>query len=175
MTDEWARAGIGGTGAAKCGGNYAASLIAQYEGYDHGCTQVMFIEASGKDRVEELGGTNVFYVTADGELVTPELTGTILDGITRDSIRRSAPTSASPPVQMVPVGRRGVGGIASGRFVEAFCCAPRLSSAPSQASRARRGSGPADQSFDAPSRSARCSTSSTVEQKTVTVDAQRVV
>ncbi|MCW5953590.1 MAG: branched-chain amino acid aminotransferase, partial [Propionibacteriaceae bacterium] len=59
VTDAWARAGIGGTGAAKCGGNYAASLIAQYEGYEHGCSQVLFIEAAGRDRIEELGGMNV--------------------------------------------------------------------------------------------------------------------
>ena len=70
VTDTWARAGVGGTGAAKCGGNYAASLIAQYEGYEHGCNQVMFIETVGKDRVEELGGMNVFLISADGELVT---------------------------------------------------------------------------------------------------------
>jgi len=56
VTDTYARAGVGGTGAAKCGGNYAASLIAQYEGYEHGCSQVLFIEAADKDRVEELGG-----------------------------------------------------------------------------------------------------------------------
>jgi branched-chain amino acid aminotransferase len=78
VTDTYARAGVGGTGAAKCGGNYAASLIAQYEGYDHGCSQVLFIEAADKDRVEELGGMNVFLVTADGRLITPALTGTIL-------------------------------------------------------------------------------------------------
>ncbi len=95
VTDTYARAGVGGTGAAKCGGNYAASLIAQYEGYEHGCSQVLFIEAADKDRVEELGGMNVFLVTADGRLITPALTGTILEGITRDSIltrgRRTGP------------------------------------------------------------------------------------
>ena len=51
VTDEYSRAGVGGTGAAKCGGNYASSLIAQYEGYEHGCSQVLFIEAADKDRV----------------------------------------------------------------------------------------------------------------------------
>lgn len=122
LTDEWARAGIGGTGSAKCGGNYAASLIAQYEGYEHGCTQVLFIEASGKDRVEELGGMNVFFTTADGRLVTPALTGTILDGITRDSILTVGEHLGMTPVET----RLGLAdlreGVTSGDFTEAFCC-----------------------------------------------------
>ena len=122
VTDEYSRAGVGGTGAAKCGGNYAASLIAQYEGYDHGCSQVLFIEASGKDRVEELGGMNVAFVTKDGTLVTPALTGTILDGITRRSVLALAPELG------LRVDERRVGfaevadGIASGEIVEAFSC-----------------------------------------------------
>lgn len=122
VTDAYSRAGAGGTGAAKCGGNYAASLIAQHEGYEHGCTQVLFIEATGKDRVEELGGMNVFFVTSDGRLVTPELSGTILDGVTRDSI-----LTVGERLGMVTEERR-VGAhemrsaIESGEFVEAFCC-----------------------------------------------------
>ena len=122
VTDEWARAGIGGTGAAKCGGTYAASLVAQYEGYEHDCTQVMFIEASGKDRVEELGGMNVFFVTRDGRLVTPALTGTILDGITRDSILQVGEKLGLTPVEtrLGPDELRE--GVTSGEFTEAFCC-----------------------------------------------------
>lgn len=148
VTDEWARAGIGGTGAAKCGGNYAASLIAQYEGYDHGCTQVMFIEASGKDRVEELGGMNVFYVTADGELVTPELTGTILDGITRDSILAVGADLGLTPTQMRLSAAEVFGGIASGRFVEAFCCGTAAVISPISGFKAKTGEWrPVDQSF----------------------------
>ena len=122
VTDRWARAGIGGTGAAKCGGNYAASLIAQYEGYEHGCNQVMFIEASEKDRVEELGGMNVFLVGANGELVTPALTGTILDGITRDSILTVGESLGLKPEQRRLSASEVFSGIADGTFVEAFCC-----------------------------------------------------
>ncbi len=122
VTDEWARAGAGGTGSAKCGGNYAASLIAQYEGYDHGCTQVLFIEASAKDRVEELGGMNVFLVSADGELVTPALTGTILDGVTRDSILAVAGDLGLKTVERRLEPSEVFDGIASCRYVEAFCC-----------------------------------------------------
>lgn len=122
VTDEWARAGVGGTGAAKCGGNYAASLIAQYEGYEHGCTQVMFIESSGKDRVEELGGMNIFLISADGELVTPALTGTILNGITRDSILTTGRDLELTPVERRLSASEVLDGIASGHYVEAFCC-----------------------------------------------------
>jgi branched-chain amino acid aminotransferase len=86
LSRDWARAGRGGTGAAKCGGNYAASLIAQMEGDAHGCQQVMFLDRDRGDAVEELGGMNVFFVYDDGRLVTPELTGTILEGVTRRSI-----------------------------------------------------------------------------------------
>ncbi len=130
----YARAGVGGTGAAKCGGNYAASLIAQYEGYDHGCSQVLFIEASGKDRVEELGGMNVFLVKADGTLVTPALTGTILDGITRSSVLTVAAELGLTPVERRVTPDELFGGIADGSTVEAFSCGtPRwsLRSAPS--------------------------------------------
>lgn len=122
VTDCWARAGVGGTGAAKCGGNYAASLIAQYEGAEHGCSQVMFIEAAGKDRVEELGGMNVFLISASGELVTPALSGTILDGITRDSILAVGEGLGLTPVERRLSATEFLGGIADGTFVEAFCC-----------------------------------------------------
>lgn len=122
VTDQWARAGQGGTGAAKCGGNYAASLIAQYEGYDHGCTQVMFIETTGQDRVEELGGMNLFLVSADGELVTPSLTGTILDGVTRDSILTVGQDLGLTPVERRLSATQVFDDIASGRYLEAFCC-----------------------------------------------------
>jgi len=122
VTDKYSRAGVGGTGAAKCGGNYASSLIAQYEGYDHGCSQVLFIEASAKDRVEELGGMNVFFVTKDGQLVTPELTGTILDGITRRSILTLAPELGLSTVERRITPEYMVESVSSGEVVEAFSC-----------------------------------------------------
>ena len=82
---ELSRAAIGGTGAVKCGGNYAASLRAQAEAIDHGCDQVVFLDAVERRYIEELGGMNIFFVFDDGSLLTPPL-GTILPGITRDSI-----------------------------------------------------------------------------------------
>jgi branched-chain amino acid aminotransferase len=81
-----ARAGKGGTGEAKTGGNYAASLMAQNEGYEQGCSQVLFLDPETETYIEELGGMNVFFVYRDGRVVTPDLDGTILRGITRDSI-----------------------------------------------------------------------------------------
>ncbi|MDZ7587996.1 MAG: branched-chain amino acid aminotransferase [Parasphingorhabdus sp.] len=86
VSDDYTRAARGGTGAAKCGGNYAASLTAQAQGIEHGCDQVVFLDAVERRWVEELGGMNLFFAMADGSLVTPPLSGTILPGITRDSL-----------------------------------------------------------------------------------------
>ncbi|WP_454885600.1 branched-chain amino acid aminotransferase [Sphingomonas oryzagri] len=86
VSDHLNRAGPGGTGAAKCGGNYAASLMAQAEAYEHGCDQVVFLDAVEHRWVDELGGMNIFFVFDDGSVITPPLTGTILPGITRASI-----------------------------------------------------------------------------------------
>ncbi|HWM72290.1 MAG TPA: branched-chain amino acid aminotransferase, partial [Nocardioides sp.] len=85
LTEEYTRAGRGGMGAAKTGGNYASSLVAQQEALGHGCDQVVFLDGQEGKYVEELGGMNMYYVFEDGRIVTPE-TGTILEGITRDSI-----------------------------------------------------------------------------------------
>jgi branched-chain amino acid aminotransferase len=86
VSDHLNRAGPGGTGAAKCGGNYAASLMAQAEAYEKGCDQVVFLDAVEHRWVDELGGMNLFFVFDDGRVITPPLTGTILPGITRASI-----------------------------------------------------------------------------------------
>jgi len=86
VSDDYSRAGPGGTGAAKCGGNYAASLLAQAQAIEHGCDQVVFLDTKENRWVEELGGMNLFFVFDDGSMITPPLGGTILPGITRDSI-----------------------------------------------------------------------------------------
>jgi branched-chain amino acid aminotransferase len=86
LSEEYSRAAPGGTGAAKCGGNYAASLLAQQEASANGCEQVVFLDAREQSTLEELGGMNVFLVYDDGTLVTPELNGSILEGVTRSSI-----------------------------------------------------------------------------------------
>jgi len=83
---DTARTGKHGTGEAKTGGNYAASLLAQQEGYAEGCSQVMYLDAETSSFIEELGGMNLFFVLQDGSVITPPLDGTILHGVTRDSV-----------------------------------------------------------------------------------------
>lgn len=86
VSEDYTRAAPGGTGAAKCGGNYASSLVAQREAISKGHDQVVFLDAAERRWIEELGGMNMFFVFDDGSIVTPPLTGTILPGITRDTI-----------------------------------------------------------------------------------------
>jgi branched-chain amino acid aminotransferase len=86
VSEDYTRAAPGGTGAAKCGGNYAASLSAQSQAIAAGCDQVVFLDAVEKKWIEELGGMNVFFVFDDGSIQTPPTGGTILPGITRDSL-----------------------------------------------------------------------------------------
>ena len=122
LTTEYSRAAAGGTGAAKCGGNYAASLVAQQEAIAHGCDQVCFVDAAEHRWVEELGGMNLYFVHSDGTLVTPELTGTILEGVTRSSILAIAEQLG------LGVSERRVSvdewrdGVASGEITEVFAC-----------------------------------------------------
>ncbi|MFF2850372.1 branched-chain amino acid aminotransferase [Streptomyces sp. NPDC058001] len=85
LSDDYVRAVKGGTGAAKTGGNYAASLVAQKEAAAEGCDQVVWLDAVEHRWVEEMGGMNLYFVYGD-RIVTPELTGSLLPGITRDSL-----------------------------------------------------------------------------------------
>ena len=66
VSEEYTRAAPGGTGAAKCGGNYATSLVAQAEAIRNGCDQVLFLDAVERRWIEELGGMNIFFVFDDG-------------------------------------------------------------------------------------------------------------
>jgi branched-chain amino acid aminotransferase len=122
ITTRYTRAAPGGTGAAKCGGNYAASLIAQQEAASHGCDQVMFADAAEHAWLEELGGMNVYVVTADNELLTPELTGSILEGVTRESILTLAQEFGLTPVERKIAIAELVDGISSGQVAELFAC-----------------------------------------------------
>lgn len=122
VTTTYSRAGNGGTGAVKCGGNYASSLIAQREGEAHGCPQVLFTDAASHEWVEELGGMNFFAVTTDRQLLTPPTSGTILPGITRDSILTLAGDLGLTP-QVRPISLTELyAGIASGTIREVFAC-----------------------------------------------------
>ena len=122
VSPDHSRAAPGGTGAAKCGGNYAASLLAQKEAIAQGCDQVVFLDAVDRRWVEELGGMNIFFVFDDGSVATPPLTGTILPGITRDSlltIARDRGMTVREERYAVDAWRADA---ASGRLVEAFAC-----------------------------------------------------
>ena len=90
VSRDYVRAAPGGTGAAKTGGNYAASLVPQAEATAKGHDQVVFLDAVERKWVEELGGMNLFFVFDDGTILTPPLGGTILPGITRDSLLQLA-------------------------------------------------------------------------------------
>jgi branched-chain amino acid aminotransferase len=122
LSEEYTRAAQGGTGAAKCAGNYAASLIAQQEAIANGCDQVAFLDAVERKWVEELGGMNLYFVHADGHIETPTLTGSILEGVTRDSIM----SIASDLGHRVSENRISVDawrdGVRSGDIVEVFAC-----------------------------------------------------
>ncbi len=122
ISHSYARAGRGGTGAAKCGGNYAASLAAQMEAEAHGCKQVLFLDPFNDDAVEELGGMNVFFVFKDGRLVTPALTGTILEGVTRMSVIALAKDRGLDVQERKITLAEWRDGIASGEITEVFAC-----------------------------------------------------
>jgi len=117
-----ARAAKGGTGAAKCGGNYAASLLPQQEAYAQGCSQVLFLDPQENKYLEELGGMNVCLVKKDGTLLTPELTGSILEGVTRDSIIQLAKDRGHRVEERRITLQEWRDGVASGEIVEAFAC-----------------------------------------------------
>ena len=119
---DYTRAAPGGTGAAKCGGNYAASLVPTAEAFAKGHDQVLFLDAAEHKWVEELGGMNLFFVFSDGSLVTPALTGTILPGITRDSLlalAREEGLTVREERYSLDAWRADA---ASGKLVETFAC-----------------------------------------------------
>ena len=122
ISREHSRAAAGGTGAAKCGGNYAASLLAQAEAIKRGCDQVVFLDAAERRWVEELGGMNIFFVFADGTLRTPPLTGTILPGITRDSLITLARGMGLTVAEAPYSADEWRADAESGKLVESFAC-----------------------------------------------------
>jgi branched-chain amino acid aminotransferase len=125
LSEDYIRAAPGGTGDVKCGGNYAAGLLAQEEAIAAGCDQVVYLDAVERRYVEELGGMNLFFVLGSGEdaeLVTPELTGTLLPGITRDSlieVARAMGHTVTERQWSVDEWREGV---ADGTVTETFAC-----------------------------------------------------
>lgn len=122
LSQEYARAGRGGTGAAKCGGNYAASLLPQNEAAENGCQQVLFTDSATDDTIDELGGMNLFLVREDGTLLTPELNGNILAGITRKSLIQLAKDRGLAVEERALTVSEWRAGAADGSITEAFAC-----------------------------------------------------
>jgi branched-chain amino acid aminotransferase len=121
LSTEYARAGKGGTGAAKTGGNYASSLVAQAEAYEHGCQQVLFLDSAEGTYLEELGGMNVVLVHRDGKLLTPE-SSSILEGITLSSVLQLARDRGLTVEHRKVTLEEWRAGVESGDIVEAFAC-----------------------------------------------------
>ena len=122
VSRDYARAAPGGTGAAKCGGNYAASLVPQAEAIERGHDQVVFLDAEEHKWIEELGGMNLFFVFDDGRLVTPPLTGTILPGITRNSLITLAREEGLEVSEERYSLQQWRDDATSGKLVESFAC-----------------------------------------------------
>ncbi len=122
VSQDYTRAAPGGTGAAKCGGNYAASLVAQSQAIANECDQVVFLDAAEHRWVEELGGMNLFFLFDDGSMITPPTDGTILEGITRESLillAREQGLIVREERYSIDQWRSDA---ASGRLVETFAC-----------------------------------------------------
>ncbi len=125
ISTEYVRAAQGGTGEAKCGGNYAASLIAQKAAAAEGCDQVVWIDAKERKWIEEMGGMNLYFVKgkgADATVITPKLTGTLLPGITRDSILSVAKDLGYKTEEVMLSVDDWREGVQSGAITEIFAC-----------------------------------------------------
>ena len=122
LSTEYVRAAPGGTGEAKCAGNYAASLVAQVQAAEQGCDQVVWLDAVQHRYVEEMGGMNLYFVRSDGRMSTPPLTGTLLPGVTRDSILTIG-RDLGLEVEETPISTdEWEAGCADGSISEVFAC-----------------------------------------------------
>ncbi|SFQ37255.1 branched-chain amino acid aminotransferase [Amycolatopsis arida] len=125
LSTEYVRAAPGGTGFAKCAGNYAAAFVAQAQAVRQGCDQVVWLDAVERKWVEEMGGMNLFFVFgsgADARLVTPELTGTLLPGVTRDSLLTLAKDFGLPVEERRISTEEWQKAAESGELTEVFAC-----------------------------------------------------
>lgn len=139
LSEEYVRAAPGGTSAAKAGGNYAASLVAQAQAAEQGCDQVVWLDAIERRWIEEMGGMNLYFVYGD-RIVTPELSGSLLPGITRASLLRIAADLGHE----VSEGRISVDdwreGNADGSLTEVFACGTAAVITPVGSVKSARGS-----------------------------------
>jgi branched-chain amino acid aminotransferase len=121
LSETVGRAAIGGTGDTKAAANYSVTLEVIAQAKKKGCAQVMFLDSHGERTVEEMGGMNVFFMRGD-TLVTPPLTGTLLAGITRDSILKLAPTLGIKVSEERILWDDLAAQVKSGQVSEAFAC-----------------------------------------------------
>ena len=125
VSEDYVRAAPGGTGDVKCAGNYAASLRPQQQASALGCDQVVYLDAVERTYIEELGGMNLFFVLGSGpgaELVTPELSGTLLPGITRDSLITLARERGHQVTERKFTLDEWRAGVTDGSISETFAC-----------------------------------------------------
>jgi branched-chain amino acid aminotransferase len=125
LSEDYSRAAPGGTGEAKCGGNYAAAFAGQRQAIDHGCDQVVWLDAAERKFVEEMGGMNIWFVHGSGahaRIITPTATGTLLHGMTRDSLLKLAPDLGIPAFERRVSVAEWREGCASGEITEVFAC-----------------------------------------------------
>ena len=127
LSEEYTRAAPGGTGAVKTGGNYAAAFVAQQQAVERGCDQVVWLDAAEHRWVEEMGGMNLFFVRGSASngaplITTPPLTGTLLPGITRDSLLRLAPELGVKAVEERITIDQWQAECAAGELTEVFAC-----------------------------------------------------
>jgi branched-chain amino acid aminotransferase len=125
ISEDYVRAAPGGTGFAKCAGNYAASLVAQRQAKGEGCDQVVWLDAVQRKYIEEMGGMNIFFVYQEGGetvVATPELTGTLLPGITRDSLLQLAREQGWRAEERRISTDEWAAAVKEGRMTETFAC-----------------------------------------------------
>jgi branched-chain amino acid aminotransferase len=125
LCEDYTRAAPGGTGEAKTGGNYAGGLLAQIQAEREGCDSVVWLDAAEHAWVEEMGGMNLCFVFGSGSharLVTPALTGTLLPGITRDSILKLAADLGHGAEERRVSVEEWRKACADGSLTEAFAC-----------------------------------------------------
>jgi branched-chain amino acid aminotransferase len=143
LTEDYVRAAPGGTGEAKCGGNYASSFLAQAQAVEQGCDQVVWLDAVQHRYVEEMGSNNMMFVYgsgSDARIVTPELSGSLLPGITRDSLLTLAPELGIPVEERPFTVDEWREGCADGTLTETFGCGTAAVITPIGAAKSNHGS-----------------------------------
>ena len=125
ISEDYVRAAPGGTGDAKFAGNYAASLLAQQQAAEQGCDQVVWLDAIERKYIEEMGGMNLMFVEgsgADAKIITPELTGSLLPGITRKSLLQVAEDLGYTAEESKITVEQWRSGVEDGTITETMAC-----------------------------------------------------